>query len=230
MSLITKILTALRGGAREVGESIVDKNSIRIFEQEIKDAQGQIDKAKRDLTEVMAKEMQAARKVDTITKDVTKHEEYVAKALTANDETLALEIAEKIAVLQSELEIQQKAQSSFENHTIRLKGMIKKTSKALADMERQLLMVKTTDSVQKATSAITDNYASGSSKLLNAKDSLDKIKAKQADLEDRMKAGEILQEDFEDGNDLDAKMKAAGIIQGDSKAQDILAKLKAKKG
>ena len=91
-------------------------------------------------------------------------------------------------------------------------------------------MVKTTDSVQKATSAITDNYASGSSKLLNAKDSLDKIKAKQADLEDRMKAGEILQEDFEDGNDLDAKMKAAGIIQGDSKAQDILAKLKAKKG
>ncbi len=230
MSLITKILTALRGGAREVGESIVDKNSIRIFEQEIKDAQGQIDKAKRDLTEVMAKEMQAARKVENIQADIIKHEDYVGKALADNNETLALEIAEKIGVLQAEADIQQKAQASFENHTNRLKGMIKKTTKALADMERQFIMVKTTDSVQKATAAITDNYASGSSKLLTAKESLDRIKEKQADLEDRLSAGEILQDEFDGTDDLDEKMKAAGIIEGDSKAQDILAKLKAKQG
>ena len=39
MSVLNKVFTAIRGGAREVGESIVDANSVRIFEQEIKDAE-----------------------------------------------------------------------------------------------------------------------------------------------------------------------------------------------
>lgn len=229
MSILNKIFTAIRGGAREVGESIVDKNSIRIFEQEIKDAEEQLDKAKRDLTEVMAKEMQASRKIDELGKDISKHEDYASKALEKGDESLALEIAEKIADLQTEQEIQQKAQQSFASHTERLKGLIKKTTHSLTDMKRQLVMVKTTESVQKATTAITNNYASGSSKLLTAKESLDRIKKRQDDLDDRLAAGEALQKDF-DGNNLEEKLKQAGITKDSSKANDILEKLKAKKG
>ena len=228
MSVLNKIFTAIRGGAREVGESIVDANSIRIFEQEIKDAEEQLEKAKRDLTDVMAKEMQAARKTKSLSKDVEKHEGYAAQALEKGDENLALEIAQKIAEIQSELEIQQKAQSSFASHTERLKAMIKQTTKALIDMQRQLVMVKTTESVQKATTAITNNYASGSSKLLTAKESLDRIKQKQQDLDDRMAAGETLAAEF-NGDDLEIKMKEAGIVESDNKAKDILEKLKAKK-
>lgn len=229
MSLINKIFTAIRGGAREVGESIVDQNSIRIFEQEIKDAQHALDKAKRDLTEIMAKEMQAGRKVKQLTEDISKHEGYATDALDKGEESLALEVAQKIAEYQGELEIQQKAQQSFSAHIERLKGMIKKTGKSLADYERQLVMVKTTESVQKATKAITNNYSSGSSKLLTAKESLDRIKKKQQDLEDRLAAGDELQGEFE-GDNLEKKLREAGIVEGDNKAKDILAKLKEKKG
>jgi phage shock protein A len=228
MSLLTKIFTAVRGGARELGETIVDQNSVRIFEQEIKDAETALDNAKRDLTEVMAKEMQASRKIESLTEDVKKHEEYASKALEKGDEALALEVAQKIAEFQSELDIQKKAQESFSSHVVRLKNLIKQTGKALADMQRQLVMVKTTQNVQKATTAITQNYATGSSKLLTAKESLDRIKVKQQDLEDRLKAGEALQGEFE-GQDLEKKLKEAGIVQSDNKAQEILAGLKAKK-
>lgn len=228
MSVLNKIFTAIRGGARKVGESIVDANSVRIFEQEIKDAENQLEKAKRDLTEVMAKEMQAARKSESLTKDIEKHEGYAVQALEKGNDSLGLEIAQKIAEIQSELDIQQKAQSSFAAHTARLKAMIKKTTKALTDMQRQLVMVKTTESVQQATAAITNNYASGSSKLLTAKESLDRIKQKQQDLDDRMAAGETLAAEF-NGDDLEAKMKEAGIVEDDNKAKDILEKLKAKK-
>jgi phage shock protein A len=227
MSILQKLFTALRGGAREMGESIADMNSIRIFEQEIKDAQDQLNKAKRDLTEVMAKEMQASRKVEELAKDVEKHEGFASAALQKGDETLAMDIAQKIAELQGEMDIQQKAQTSFAEHTERLKAMIKQTAKALADMQRQLVMVKTTESVQKATTAITNNYASGSSKLLTAKESLDRIKQKQQDLDDRMAAGEALAGEF-NGADLEARMKEAGIVQDDAKANEILARLKAK--
>jgi phage shock protein A len=228
MSVLNKILTAIRGGAREVGEAIVDANTVRIFEQQIKDAEAELAKAKRGLTEVMSQEMQAGRKVASLQKDVAKHEDYAAAALEQGNEPLAMEIAQKIVELQSELEIQQQAQSSFAAHTERLKAMIKKTTKTLTDMQRQLVMVKTTESVQKATTAITNNYAAGSSKLLTAKESLDRIKQRQENLEDRLKAGEQLQDEFE-GKGLEAKMKAAGIVAGDDKAKDILAKLKAKK-
>ena len=229
MSLITKIITAIRGGAREVGEAIIDQNSVRIFEQEIKDAETALEKAKRDLTEVMAKEMQVSRKIKQLTADITKHEGYATEALEKDNEGLALEVAQKIAEFQGELEIQQKAQGSFAAHIERLKGLIKQTSKALADMQRQLVMVKTTESVQKATTAITDNYASGSSKLLTAKESLDRIKKKQDDLEDRLAAGEALQGEFK-GEDLETKLKEAGIVEDNNKAKDILAKLKEGKG
>lgn len=227
MSLITKIFDAIRGGAREVGEAIVDKNSVRIFEQEIKDAETALDKAKRDLTDVMAKEMQANRKIEALSADVAKHEGYVQQALAKGDEALALEVAQKIAEIQSELDIQKKAQESFAAHVTRLKNLIKQTSKALADMQRQLVMVKTTQNVQKATTAITQNYATGTSKLLTAKESLDRINQKQADLEDRLKAGEALQNEF-NGEDLEKKLKDAGIVKSEDKAQEILAALKAK--
>jgi len=229
MSIFTKIITAIRGGAREVGESIVDANSVRIFEQEIKDAEAALDKAKRDLTEVLAKEMQAGRKAEQLKEDVKKHEGYASEALDKGNEELALEVAQKIAELQGELAVQVKAQATFSAHIDRLKGLIKQTSKTLADYERQLVMVKTTDTVQKATQAITSNYASGASSLLTAKESLDRIKQKQQDFDDRMEAGEALQGEF-DGADLDKKLREAGIVDDGSAAKDILAKLKEKKG
>ena len=60
-----------------------------------------------------------------------------------------MKIAEKISEFQNELEIQKDAQSKFAAHAQRLKSMIKKTTGVLSDLQRQLVMVKTTESVQK---------------------------------------------------------------------------------
>ena len=228
MSVFTKIITAIRGGAREVGESIVDANGVRIFEQEIKDAEHHLENAKRDLTAVVAKEMQAGRKVEQLTKEIKKHEGYAAKALEQGNEELALEVAEKIAGFQGEIEVNKKAQQRFNAHVERLKEIIKKTTASLADMKRQLVMVKTTESVHKATKSITENYATSGSKLLTAKESLDRIQQRQQDLDDRLEAGQDLQDEFE-GRTLDQKLKEAGIGETSTTAKDILAKLKDKK-
>lgn len=227
MGILTKIFTAIRGGAREAGEAIIDANSTRIFEQEIKDAENKLQQAKRDLTGVLANEMQASREIERLKAEITKHESYAVQALNKGDEALALEISTKIADLSTELGVQQQAKERFAQHGERLKEMVKKTGNALAEMNRQLTIVKTTDSVQKATAAITDNYASSNSRLINAKDSLDRIKKRQQDLDDRLKAGESLQAEFS-GQDLEDKLRAAGISEKTDAASDILAKLKEK--
>ena len=220
-------MTAIRGGASEAGEAIIDANATRIFEQEIRDAENHLTKAKRSLTSVMAEQMAASRNVDRLKREITEHEGYVAQALNKGDETLALAIAEKIAALESELLAQQQAFDSFEANANRLKDLVKKSERQVTEHKRQLSMVKTTDSVQKATSAITDNFSSSNSKLLSAKDSLERIKAKQQKFDDRMKAAEVLEAESGDGA-LEAQLKAAGIGAQNNSANSVLERLKAK--
>ncbi|MGS0681551.1 PspA/IM30 family protein [Shewanella sp. 125m-7] len=229
MGILNKILTAFRGGATEVGQGIVDANSTRIFEQEIRDAEKHLTKAKRDLTEVMAKEMQASREVDRLKRSVAEHEGYVTQALEKGNESLALEVAEKIAELDQELNDQQAANASFSAHAARLKELVRKTERQLADYQRQLTMVKTTESVQKATASITDSFAGSNSKLLNAKDSLERIKARQQSFDDRLKASETLAEENSD-KALHDKLAEAGIGEQKSNANAVLDRIKARKG
>jgi phage shock protein A len=227
MSIFKKIMTAIRGGASEVGESIIDSNATRIFEQEIRDAENHLTKAKRDLTGVMAEQMAASREVDRLKREINEHEGYAGQALEKGDETLALAVAEKIANLESELTSQQQALDSYQGSANRLKELVKKSERQVAEHKRQLSMVKTTESVQKATSAITDNFSSSNSKLLSAKDSLERIKAKQQKFDDKMKAAELLDSEDSDKS-LEAQLKAAGIGAQDTSANSVLDRIKAK--
>lgn len=220
-------MTAIRGGATEAGEAIIDANATRIFEQEIRDAENHLTKAKRDLTGVMAEQMAAKREVDRLQREITEHEGYAGQALEKGDETLALAVAEKIAALESDLSAQQQAHDSFAGNAERLKELVKKSERQVAEHKRQLSMVKTTESVQKATSAITDNFSSSNSKLLSAKDSLERIKAKQQKFDDKMKAAEVLESENSDTS-LEAQLKAAGIGNQDSSANSVLDRIKAK--
>ena len=227
MSIFKKIMTAIRGGASEVGESIIDSNATRIFEQEIRDAEHHLTKAKRDLTGVMAEQMAASREVDRLTREISEHEGYAGQALDKGDETLALAVAEKIANLEGELTSQQQAFDSYQGSANRLKDLVKKSERQVAEHKRQLSMVKTTESVQKATSAITDNFSSSNSKLLSAKDSLERIKAKQQKFDDKMKAAELLDSEDSDKS-LETQLKAAGIGAQDASANSVLDRIKAK--
>ncbi|MDA0789174.1 MAG: PspA/IM30 family protein [Proteobacteria bacterium] len=228
MSVLKKIMTAFRGGAREVGESIVDANATRIFEQEIKDAENHLRKAKQDLTDVMAKQMQAGRRVESLKQQITEHEGYAGQALEKGNEELALEIAEKIARLEGDLAEEQQVHESFSGHVVRLKDLVKKTERQVKDYERQLSMVKTTESVQKASAAITDNFASSNSKILSAKDSLERIKQRQQNTFDRLAAAEQLEAENSDKS-LEERMKAAGIAGDEGKsANAVLDRIRAK--
>jgi len=227
MSIFKKIITAVRGGVRETGEAIVDANSTRIFEQEIRDSEKHVTIAKRDLTEVMAKQMQAARELAKLQASIKEHEGYAMQALNQGNEALAIEVAEKIAELENSTVDQQQANDSYLKSADRLKELIKKSERQLTDYKRQLSMVKTTQSVQKATSAITDNFVASNSKLLSAKDSLERIKQKQAMFDDKLKAAEQLEAENSDTS-LKSKLQGAGIGLQQSNAQSILARLKTK--
>ncbi len=228
MSIWKKLFTAVRGSVNEAGEAIADNQALRILDQEMRDANANLNKAKESMTGVMAEQMGVERKVNELKDKVEEHEGYVAQALGKGDEALALEVADKIAEFSNELEAQEKLLAGYKVNVVQLKRTIAETERNIKAMEREVSIVKTTEAVQKANAAAAAKFSGSNSSMTSATSSLERIKAKQRKRGDQMTAAVELQKES-DGGDLQAKLKSAGIVSGNASANAILEKIKAKK-
>lgn len=227
MEFFKQLITAIRGGGRELGEAVLDSQGIRIYEQEIEDAKEAIKKAESDLTGVMAKDMQAGREIERLEKEIAGYEGKALGALDQGDESLAGEVAEKIAELEVERETQKAAKHQFAAHVESVKEMIRQTHAKIREHEREISMVKTTDNVHRAAKSINQHIDGGSSKMVAAKESLERIKHRQQDESDRMAASDALNAELS-GESLENKLKAAGIGEKSDRKRQVLERLKAK--
>ncbi len=229
MSILAKLVTAMKGAATEAGEAVVDHQALRILDQEMRDAEKQLGEAKSHLTQIMAQRRGVGREVDRLTGAISEHEGYAATALEKGDETLAGEVCERIAAYEEELQVQQQAAEQLDKGLGQLKQNIKTTERNIAAMKRQVNMVKATEKVQKASAAASARFSGTDSSIGSATNSLERIKKRQQERSDRMEAAAQLHEETE-GVDLDKRLKAAGITKSGASGSDVLARLKAKSG
>lgn len=227
MSVITKIMTLLRGSVREIGESVVDTNATRIYEQEILDGKHAIDQAKKDLAGVIAKQMQTAREIERLQGEMTRYEGMAVEALNKQQEALAEETAGRVAELEAELDTQTRAHAGFAMQVGQLKDLIKSAETKIREHEREITAVRATESVYRASKSISDSIVTSGSKLTSARESLERIKKRHEDMADRLAAAESL--DSELGSKaLDAKLSAAGIGEDAARKQRVLDRIKAR--
>ena len=228
MGVIGKIVTLLRGRARELGDSIVDANGARIYEQEVLDARNAIAKAKGDLAGVMAKEMQSAREIERARSEIERLEKLAVEALDKDKAELAEEVAAKIAEQEAELDAQTQSHANYALQVGRLKDLIKTSEARIREQEREVQIAKTTESVYKATQAISENIGATGSKLISAKESLERIKKRHEDLEDRMTAAETLGKEF-GLKALEAKLAEAGIGDNIHRQEQVMERIRARR-
>ena len=229
MSIWAKVATAVRGGVSEAGEAIVDNQVLRILDQEIRDADNDIGKSKDALTGIIAKRKLADKKVESLKSSLTEYEGYAMQALDKGDETLATEIAEKIAGFETELLAEDGLATSFAGSESQLRKAVSQTEANLKRLKQQVDTVKATEKVQKAQAAVAARHSGAGSSMRSALDSLDKLKNKQAERAARFEAASELAGSTEEVS-LDDKLKAAGIVGGGASGGDVLARLKAKRG
>jgi phage shock protein A len=227
MAVFSKVLTMLRGNLREIGQSVVDSNASTIYEQEIVEATAHVATAKHDLTAVMAKEMQAGREIERLRAELQKYEDLAVQAMQKDQMGLAEEVAARVADLEVALAEQDAARTQYANHIVRLKDLIRNAEATLREHERQLAMAKTTESVYKATATISQSMGSSGSKLMSAKESLERIRQRHQDMSDRMQAAEALDGEF-GTKALDNKLAQAGIGETANRKAEILARLQAR--
>lgn len=227
MAVFSKVLTMLRGNLREIGQSVVDNNASSIYEQEIVEAKAHVAKARQDLTAVMAKEMQSGREIERLRAESQRFEDMALQALQKGEGALAEEVAARVADLEVAVAEQLAAQAQFAGHIVRLKDMIRNAEATLREHERQLAMAKTTESVYKATATISQSMGSSGSKLMSAKESLERIRQRHQDMADRMQAADVLDGEF-GSKALENKLAAAGIGEHVDRKAEVMARLQAR--
>jgi phage shock protein A len=225
MGFLNNVFKTIKGYGNEANDAFVDSQGIRIMEQEIREAEENQRKANESLTDVMAEQKGIARKVNDLKASVTEYSEAIGKLLDSGDEKLAMETAEKLAELETDLDSNQAILDSFNEQVKELKAIIKDSAKQMEALKREISIIKSTEAAQKASEATAAQFSGTNSSLRSASASMERIKAKQQKRKDKMKSARELAKETS-GGDLNAKLAAAGVIGNKSSAASILDRYK----
>ena len=227
MSMLAKLSALFRGTAHDTAQGVVDANALKILDQEIRDADNAQGKARDDLSGLVARRRMAETELKSFQDQIAKYEGSARTALDRGQNDLALEVAGRIAELETQIGDRGPLIENMKAAEVRLRAAIATTDQKIETLRREIDIVKVNDSVQKAQSSVALQSAGAQSRIGSAADSLQRIKQRQAIQEEKLIAGQEL-EDKRTGADLDAKLKAAGILPGHSSANDVLARLQAR--
>ncbi len=195
MSVLEKIMQAIRNDSRLLREAVMDASGTRLFEQQIEDAKTALKQAKHTLTAELAKELQCSRTIKILNHQIKEQEHKITDAMAVDDEAQAFELATHVVELEQDLQAQTAVLKSHELHLGHLKRQMEHAERQLKDLERQLAMVNTTERIQQATEVISQKFDAADSKLLSAKQELDRIRQAQQHVDEQ-----YLVDEFGDAN------------------------------
>jgi len=223
MSVWKKLITAVKGGATEAAEAVVDSQAIRILEQEIREAKDELRKSDHARTQILAKCKLAQQKVDSLQQSINEYETHARNAVDS-DRQLALDCAKKVSELREQQTAEQEYLQQFQQSEKQLAANISTAKANLRRLEQQVDMVKATESVQKAQVSVSSRHMGANSKMKTATESLDRIMQKQNLRAAELQAAEELASD-ESSDDLEKRLAQAGIKGGNTSADDELSRI-----
>lgn len=222
-----RLVTAVRGGVNELGEAIADTQALRILDQEIRDNDAELHRVRAALAETMARYKVAQEHLAAANAKLDEYEGYALKALKAGEDALLREIAAKIALLEIERDGHASQASGYADGIAHLRKVATQYETNIKRLKQQVDTVRATESVQRAQVAVAQRREGSDVRVRTALDSLERIKRRQAERSAQLEAAEAIAGDPHD-DALDAKLRQAGIIADDDRAEAVLARLKQK--
>ena len=226
MAIWSKLFTLGRAGANEAATAVVDANALRILDQEIRDADKAQGKARDDLAGLVARRRILETEVESFRAQTAKYETSARIAVEKGDMDLARQVAQRVADLEQDISMKAPQVAEMRAAEDNIHKAVAATDRKIEQLRREVEVVKVNESVQRAQATVASS-AAGSS-IGSAAQSLARIRERQAIRGETIRAaGEL--EDLRTGADLDEKLRLAGILPGQSSADDVLARLTAPK-
>ncbi len=224
-----RLVTAVRGGVNELGEVIAETQALRILDQEIRDNDTELHRVRATLAETMARYKVAQEHLAAAKTALDTFEGYALKALKGGEESLAREIAAKISLIEIERDGHADQVRGYADGIAHLRKVAAQFEANIKRLKQQVDTVRATESVQRAQVAVAQRREGSDARVRTALDSLERIKRRQAERGAELEATESMR--AEKGEDtLEAKLRQAGIIADDDRAEAVLARLKQQRG
>lgn len=219
-----RLVVAVRGGIGELGEAIAESQALRILDQEIRDADAELARARNELGELRAHYKVALERRQAAAARVVEYEGYALKALKADDEALAREVAAKVAQLE---QVRDAEAAEAERNRLRVEAARKAIAQQESTMRRlrqQVDTVRATDNVQRAQATLAHRRLQAGGRAQTALQALERIRRRQAERGARL---DVAAEPDDADDALAEKLRRAGILgAGDDGADAVLARLK----
>ncbi|MEM6383062.1 MAG: PspA/IM30 family protein [Pseudomonadota bacterium] len=200
-----------------------ERHAVTILGQQVREAAASVQNAKKAVALVKAQSEQERQRAAKVHATIADLETRARAALEKNEEKLAQEAAEAIAVLEDERASSQRAQDAFAHELKRLTAKVHNAQARLRELQRGQRVVTARDQVRKVGNrlSVADEGA-----LSDAEETLTKIEERQQalDLADSAYAELSVSED---PSDIVDRLADAGCgTSKTTRADDVLARLK----
>ena len=226
MSLYRKLKLLVRASAEEPARKLVEHHDIRIFEQEIADAERSVKAAKLHLANVKAEVKSLTRSIDDLKIKLETREKQTIEAMD-KDQELARELAQLIAEDEVILQQQEKQLQHLRKVEEKLLVDLKQAVRAIQGHVRQVQILKANQHSMQGSQGLISNSQTLNGTLRDLNESLSGIKQRQlrASYLDEAE-GDV--EDLLSGDDIERRLAASGIQSGQHDADAVLDRLKLK--
>jgi phage shock protein A len=149
-SMLKTLITLVRGRTALIAEEIADQNALQILDQQMRDATGTLDRAKKALAVAIAQESQEGQRLDATHSRIADLETRAVAAIEAGRDDLATEAAETIAALEAERDASLTARALFAAEIAKLKGHVLQQQMRFSQLERGRRIARAAEAVRVA--------------------------------------------------------------------------------
>jgi phage shock protein A len=148
--MLKTLVTLVRGRTALIAEEVADQNALLILDQQMRDATGALDRAKKALAVAIAQESQEQQRLDATYARIADLEARAVAAIEGAREDLATEAAEAIATLEAERDASLTARTLFAAEIAKLKGHILQQQMRFSQLERGRRIARAAEAVRVA--------------------------------------------------------------------------------
>ncbi len=179
--MFNTIITLMRGRAAAAGEQVADRNALVILDQQMRDATGALERAKKATALAIAQDRQEGQRLDGIIRQIGDLEVRVSAALEAGNEALAREGAEAVARLEADRDAAQTARSLFAAEIERLRAHVIHAEGRIAALDRGRRIARAAQAVRGMRQGRIEEAGPYQSTLSEAEATLKRLREHQAE-------------------------------------------------
>jgi len=146
--MLKTLVTMVRGRTALIAEELGDQNALLILDQQMRDATGALDGAKKALAVATAQESQEQQRLDATHARITDLETGAIAAIKAGREDLATEAAEAVATLEAERDASLTDRALFTAEIAKLKGHVLQQQMRFSQLDRGRRIARAAEAVR----------------------------------------------------------------------------------